>query len=144
MKESARNRNVDIPDWAGRLEGLAGIICSKPLVALVADLQRRLVERLQERPQDDPVVTMRWILELLIEALRRAQKADRWLDLEEAAWVGRCSPETIRRRRCELEKGLWRKNGLNGKIEVHIEGVAQLIDAAVEDIERARDERRAA
>lgn len=122
-----------IGSWSERIAE-APIVAAKPLDALVKDLERRLQECQEERPNESPAVSLEFVLDRLPEARNRAASLDEWLDYDTVAEIGSCHRETVRRRAQELPEDLVRRNGLNGRHEIHLEGAALLLDIDVDDV----------
>lgn len=114
-----------IRNWSERLED-APIIVPDPIDQLIEELERRCRERQQEQPNQDPTVSLTFVLEHLLEARNRSVKLDRWLTVDQVAspGLGNCSKETVHRkcRNGEIES---RINEFNGRREIHIEVVAE-------------------
>lgn len=125
-------------DYSSRLKD-AGIICAQAIDALVGDLERRRRERLEEQPDKEPRVTMAWVLDELVAARNLGVKLDNWLDLSEVAHVGNSHRETARRRWHEAPEEVRRRNGVNGKLELHVEYVAELLDETIEEVKEELD-----
>lgn len=115
------------------------IICSDPVDVLIEDLERRYRERTEEQPDKDPTVSMAWVLNRLVKSRNAAVKLDRWLDLRTIAALADCSYETARTKAHEMPEGMVRENGWNGKLEVHIEAVAEKLDMTTDDIRTKRE-----
>lgn len=126
-------------DYSSRLKD-AGIICAAAIDALVRDLERRRSERLEEQPDNEPCATMAWVLDKLVEARNLGVKLDNWLDLSEVARVGKSHRETARRRWHDAPEEVRRRNGVNGKLELHVEYVAELLDFTIEEVKEKRDD----
>lgn len=84
----------------------------QPLKDLVADLQVRYGQRVDELPEVDPSVSIRWLQSRLVEALEAASDLDEWIPTAEAAAMVRKSDQTIRNR--IADGSLDREPGPNG------------------------------
>lgn len=138
--ESAMSDDMSehIGSWKERIDE-APIVASDPLDELIGDLERRLAERQEECPNESPTVALEFVLDRLLEARNRAVKMDRWLTVEEVASpaLGDCAEETIHRK-CREGQFRSRINEFNGKREIHIEVVAEMLGTDLEDVQDRR------
>lgn len=133
------NDTETLGDWSERVEE-ASLIAPEPVDDTIRELERRLQERREEQPERSPTVSLRFVLDLLLEARNRAAVHDSWLTYKEISEIPAGDgphPETVRRKAQDLPDGLVRENGLSGKHEVHAEGVAQIQDVTIDDAREA-------